>query len=86
MMSHQMQLDLQRPMIMSRAGIRDKLVLTNRRSGLMMGLKQSLPERYSKGQKFPNGKKGMRVEMKGDHKSMKGNMASLMRVLPSNNT
>ena len=79
MMSHQTQLDLQQPMIMPRAVIRDKLVLTNRRSGMMMRLKQSLPEGYSKGQKFPIGKKGPRVAMKGDHKSVKGNMGSMVR-------
>ena len=79
MMSHQMQLDLQRPLIMLRAVIRDKLVLMNRRSGRMMRLNQSLPERYSKGQKLPSGKKRLRVAMKGDHKRVKGNMATLMR-------
>ena len=81
MMSHQTQLDLQRPVIMPRAVIRDKLMLTNRRSGMMMRWNQSLPERYSKGQKFPSTKKGLRVAMKGDHKSLKGNMASMMREL-----
>ena len=77
MMSHQMQLDLQLPMIIPRAVIRDQLV--NRRSSLMKMLNLSLPDCYSKGQKLPISTKGPRVAMKGDHKSVKGNMASLTR-------